>query len=401
MKMQMIPPILNDTGDCCCQNCPQCNNCGCVPGGDGCICQGDKSGNSIESAITCDLIWKERQLNGKYKYYKVVSGSSQQNMPVVLPTASLTKRGVVQLTNELSDREDIALTPKGAKDFKTQLDKETADRINADNNFQSQLDKEKKDRANADTDLLNKINQEKDNRANADTDLLNKINQEKDDRAKADTSLSECINQEINNRKTADNDLSNRITSAVSKANNSVTSVTSNGDATVTVTKADGTSKSFTINNVAHATNADTATKATNADHATVADRLASGSELDTSALMGLPNWSKYKVATILDKVSQSSTLYTNKYTCDCNCLIELNATTTLAPEIKYKSVLKINDTTIKTWDLSTEGGTGENKSYYSNRTLLLKKGDVISINIDKSYNGGQTSITLNILPLE
>ena len=413
MKMQMIPPILNDTGDCCCQNCPQCNNCGCVPGGDGCICQGDKSGNSIESAITCDLIWKERQLNGKYKYYKVVSGSSQQNMPVVLPTASLTKRGVVQLTNELSDREDIALTPKGAKDLKTQLDKETADRINADNNFQSQLDKEKKDRANADTDLLNKINQEKDNRANADTDLLNKINQEKDDRAKADTSLSERINQEINNRKTADNDLSNRITSAVSKANNSVTSVTSNGDATVTVTKADGTSKSFTINNITHAssadsainathaTNADTATKATNADHATVADRLASGSELDTSALMGLPNWSKYKVATILDNVSQSSTLYTNKYTCDCNCLIELNATTTLAPENKYKSVLKINDTTIKTWDLSTEGGTGENKSYYSNRTLLLKKGDVISINIDKSYNGGQTSITLNILPLE
>ena len=305
MKMQMIPPILNDTGDCCCQNCPQCNNCGCVPGGDGCICQGDKSGNSIESAITCDLIWKERQLNGKYKYYKVVSGSSQQNMPVVLPTASLTKRGVVQLTNELSDREDIALTPKGAKDFKTQLDKETADRINADNNFQSQLDKEKKDRANADTDLLNKINQEKDNRANADTDLLNKINQEKDDRAKADTSLSKCINQEINNRKTADNDLSNRITSAVSKANNSVTSVTSNGDATVTVTKADGTSKSFTINNITHAssadsainathaTNADTATKATNADHATVADRLASGSELDTSALI----YKKYNIS--------------------------------------------------------------------------------------------------------
>ena len=128
---------------------------------------------------------------------------------------------------------------------------------------------------------------------------------------------------------------------------------------------------------------------------------LCSDSELDTSALMGLPNWSKYKVATILDNVSQSSTLYTNKYTCDCNCLIELNATTTLAPENKYKSVLKINDTTIKTWDLSTEGGTGENKSYYSNRTLLLKKGDVISINIDKSYNGGQTSITLNILPLE
>lgn len=306
MKMQMIPPILNDTGDCCCQNCPQCNNCGCVPGGDGCICQGDKSGNSIESAITCDLVWKERQLNGKYKYYKVVSGSSQQNMPVVLPTASLTKRGVVQLTNELSDREDLALTPKGAKTIKTELDKEVADRVANDNALQGQL------------------NQEKTDRSNADTDLLNKINQEKGDRANADKKLSDRINQEITNRKTADNDLSNRITSAeskadsaVSKANNSVTGVTSNGDATVTVTKADGTSKSFTINNVAHAssadsatnadhatsadnathaTKADTATKATNADHATVADRLASGgsSGSDGSTL----NFKKYTLTT-------------------------------------------------------------------------------------------------------
>lgn len=302
--MQMIPPILNDTGDCCCQNCPQCNNCGCVPGGDGCICQGDKSGNSIESAITCDLVWKERQLNGKYKYYKVVSGSSQQNMPVVLPTASLKKRGVVQLTNDLSNREDLALTPKGAKGFKTQLDKETADRINGDNNLQSQIDKEKADRANADTDLLNKINQEKADRANA------------------DKNLSDSINQEITNRKTADNDLSNRITSAVSKANNAVTGVTSNGDATVTVTKADGTSKSFTINNVAHATSADTATKATNADratsadnathatkadtatkatnadHALVADRLASGSETGSSTTTY--NYKKYVLTTAL-----------------------------------------------------------------------------------------------------
>lgn len=304
--MQMIPPILNDTGDCCCQNCPQCNNCCCVPGGDGCICQGDKSGNSIESAITCDLVWKERQLNGKYKYYKVVSGSSQQNMPVVLPTASLTKRGVVQLTNELSDREDLALTPKGAKTIKTELDKEVADRVANDNALQGQL------------------NQEKTDRANADTDLLNKINQEKTDRAKADTSLSERINQEINNRKTADNDLSNRITSAeskadsaVSKANNAVTGVTSDGNATVTVTKADGASSNFTINNVAHAssadsatnadhatnadnathaTKADTATKATNADHALVADRLASGgsSGSDGSTL----NFKKYTLTT-------------------------------------------------------------------------------------------------------
>lgn len=308
MKMQMIPPILNDTGDCCCQNCPQCNNCGCVPGGDGCICQGDKSGNSIESAITCDLIWKEKQLNGKYKYYKVVSGSSPQNMPVVLPTASLKKRGVVQLTNDLSDREDLALTPKGAKVIKTELDKEVADRVANDNALQGQL------------------NQEKADRANADTDLLNKINQETTDRANADKKLSDRITQETADRKTADNNLSNRITSAeskadsaISKANNSVTSVTSNGDATVTVTKVDGTSKSFTVNNVAHAssadsatnadhatsadnathaTKADTATKATNADHALVADKLASGSETGSTATTY--NYKKYVLTTAL-----------------------------------------------------------------------------------------------------
>ena len=275
MKMQMIPPILNDTGDCCCQNCPQCNNCGCVPGGDGCICQGDKSGNSIESAITCDLVWKEKQLNGKYKYYKVVSGSSQQNMPVVLPTATLTKRGVVQLTNELSDREDIALTPKGAKDFKTQLDKETADRINADNNFQSKLDKEKNDRANADADLLNKINQEETDRTNADKSLSDRITQETADRKKADSALSSSISN-VNNKVT---NIESKVDSAISKANKAVTSVTSDGNATVTVTKADGTSSNFTINNVAHATSADSAT---NADHADIADKV---KDLDTNQL--------------------------------------------------------------------------------------------------------------------
>ena len=250
----MIPPVLNDTGDCCCQ---------CPPSGpDGwCHCNDDYNGkgDDIENAITCDLVWTERQPNGRKKYFKVVSGSSQQNMPVVLPTASLTKRGVVQLTNDLSDREDLALTPKAVKGFKEQLDRETADRVAKDTDLQNQINKEKTDRANADADLLNKINQEKADRANADNALSNRITSVE---SKAD--------------------------SALTKANNSVTSVTSNGNATVTVTKADGTSNSFTINNVAHATSADSATKATNADHAinadhaTVADQV---KNLDTNQL--------------------------------------------------------------------------------------------------------------------
>ena len=370
----MIPPVLNDTGDCCCQ---------CPPSGpDGwCHCNDDYNGkgDDIENAITCDLVWTERQPNGRKKYFKVVSGSSQQNMPVVLPTASLTKRGVVQLTNDLSDREDLALTPKGAKGVKEQLDRETADRVAKDTDLQNQINKEKTDRANADADLLNKINQEKADRANADNTLSNRITSVE---SKADSLLT--------------------------KANNSVTSVTSNGNATVTVTKADGTSNSFTINNVAHATsadnathatNADTATKATNADHALVADRLASGSEVDTSTFLGLPQWSKYKVANILDH-SSASILPQNKYTCDCNCFIELDGTTTVAPQMQYKSVLKVNDTTINTWDISTLGGTGENISTFS-RAFLFKKGDVISLNIDLYHNGGETLIKLNILPLE
>ena len=212
----MIPPILNDAGDCCCQ---------CPPNGQDswCHCNDDYNGkgDDIENAITCDLIWTERQANGRKKYFKVVSGSSQQNMPVVLPTASLTKRGVVQLTNDLSDREDLAVTPKSVKGFKERLDRETADRINGDNNLQSQIDKEKTDRANADTALAN------------------------------------------------------RITTLEQHDGNHVTSVESNGDATVTVTKQNGTKNSFTINNVAHASSADSATNAdhaTNANHAKTAD---------------------------------------------------------------------------------------------------------------------------------
>ena len=221
MKMQMIPPILNDAGDCRCQ---------CPPNGqdDWRLCNDDYNGkgDDIENAITCDLLWTEVQANGRKKYFKVVSGSSQQNMPVVLPTASLKKSGVVQLTNDLSDREDLALTPKGARAIKTELDKEVADRVANDNALQGQL------------------------------------NQEKTDRASADNALSSSITN-----------VSNRVTSVERKANNSVTRVTSNGNATVTVTKTDGTSSNFTINNVAHASSADSATNATHATSAGYASR--------------------------------------------------------------------------------------------------------------------------------
>lgn len=351
----MIPPILNDAGDCCCQ---------CPPNGqDGwCHCNDDYNGkgDDIENAITCDLIWTERQANGRKKYFKVVSGSSQQNMPVVLPTASLTKRGVVQLTNDLSDREDLALTPKSVKGFKERLDRETADRINDDNNLQSQIDKEKTDRAKADKDL------------------------------------SDRITQETADRKKADNDLSNRITSAeskvdsaVSKANNSVTGVTSDGNATVTVTKADGTSKSFTINNVAHASSADSAT---NADHATVADKLASGS------ILRIPNYAK---GTSFINIPNSTTgTFTGTADKDGFVTVDGGVGIKVSNMLTYREVsaeIKVGDA-----HLATASGNG-NGSFWADMqfSFFVKKGDVVSIKLTDSGDSFNANMTVLIFPFE
>ena len=409
----MIPPILNDAGDCCCQ---------CPPNGqDGwCHCNDDYNGkgDDIENAITCDLVWTEVQANGRKKYFKVVSGSSQQNMPVVLPTASLKKRGVVQLTNELSDREDLALTPKGAKDFKSQLDKETADRIANDNEINKRIDKEIADRGSADNALAGRVTTLEENEGNHVKSVVSDSNATVTVTKQNGTKNSFTINNvahadsatNAGHATNADNATNARHATSADSATSATTAQTAtNADHATsadsatnadTATKANHATSADTATKANHATSADTATKATNADHALVADRLASGSELDTSTLLGLPNWSKYKVTTIQDSASQSSTLFTNKYTCDCNCLIELDGTTTVAPELQYKSALKVNDTTINTWDISTLSGTGENKSFL-NRAFLFKKGDVISLNIDQQHNGGQTIIKLNILPLE
>ena len=334
MKMQMIPPVLNDTGDCCCQ---------CPPSGpDGwCHCNDDYNGkgDDIENAITCDLVWTERQPNGRKKYFKVVSGSSQQNMPVVLPTASLTKRGVVQLTNDLSDREDLAVTPKAVKGFKEQLDRETADRVAKDTDLQNQINKEKTDRANADADLLSKINQEKADRVNADNALSNRITSAE---SKAD--------------------------SALTKANKAVTSVTSDGNATVTVTKADGTSNSFTINNVAHATSADNATHATNADHATVADKLS-----NTNSLLSVPDYSK--------AITLGTGVFSKTATVDGFVYVRggFGAQQTLTGNIKLE--LKINDVPLF-WE-----GKSAGVAFWDdfNWGLFVKKGDVVSVEVEGS----------------
>ena len=375
MKMQMIPPVLNDTGDCCCQ---------CPPSGpDGwCHCNDDYNGkgDDIENAITCDLVWTERQPNGRKKYFKVVSGSSQQNMPVVLPTASLTKRGVVQLTNDLSDREDLALTPKAVKGVKEQLDRETADRVAKDTDLQNQINKEKADRANADADLLSKINQEKADRANADNALSNRITSVE---SKAD--------------------------SALSKANNSVTSVTSNGNATVTVTKADGTSNSFTINNVAHAssadsatnadhatsadnathaTNADTATKATNADHALVADRLASGSEVDTSSILGFPDYSK-GVSLSFTKLGQpsSQTMTSNGFVV-VSCVARASSNTS-GDSVTARARIEVNDHVILS--VHNQGSLSSSASIDATLCFPVKKGDTVFVSAGASHSVGDS----------
>lgn len=378
----MIPPVLNDTGDCCCQ---------CPPSGpDGwCHCNDDYNGkgDDIENAITCDLVWTERQPNGRKKYFKVVSGSSQQNMPVVLPTASLTKRGVVQLTNDLSDREDLALTPKAVKGFKEQLDRETADRVAKDTDLQNQINKEKADRANADADLLSKINQEKTDRANADNALSNRITSVE---SKADSALTKAD-------------------SALSKANKAVTSVTSNGNATVTVTKADGTSNSFTINNVAHAssadsatnanhatladnathaTNADTATKATNADHALVADRLASGSEVDTSSILGFPDYSK-GVSLSFTKFGQpsSQTMTSNGFVV-VSCVAGASGNTS-GDSVKATARIEVNDHLILS--VTNQGSSGRSASVDAMLCFPVKKGDTVFVSAGATHSVGDS----------
>ena len=358
----MIPPVLNDTGDCCCQ---------CPPSGpDGwCHCNDNYNGkgDDIENAITCDLVWTERQPNGRKKYFKVVSGSSQQNMPVVLPTASLTKRGVVQLTNDLSDREDLALTPKAVKGFKEQLDRETADRVAKDTDLQNQINKEKADRANADADLLNKINQEKVDRANADNALSNRITSVE---SKADNALTKADN-------------------ALTKANNSVTSVTSNGNATVTVTKTNGTSNSFTINNVAHASSADSAT---NANHATVADKLASGSAL------GIPNYAK---GTSFIKIPNSTT-GTFTQTADKNGFVTVygGVAVLINEDIvnrEFDVTIRVNNTVIATIGRHAEGVFWADIQ----SSFFVKKGDVVSITLSDAGESFKAGITVLIFPLE
>lgn len=359
----MIPPVLNDTGDCCCQ---------CPPNGqDGwCHCNDDYNGkgDDIENAITCDLVWTEIQANGKKKYFKVVSGSAQQNMPVVLPTATLKKRGVVQLTNDLSDREDLALTPKGARAIKTELDKEVADRVANDNALQGQL------------------NQEKTDRASADKDLSDRITQETADRKTADNALSSSITN-----------VSNRVTSVESKANNSVTSVTSNGNAAVTVTKTDGTSSNFTINNVAHAssadsatnathaTSADTATKATNADHALVADRLASGSDVDTSSIPGFPDYSKGVGLIFRDALNrpQSLTMTSNGFVV-VSCFVEASSITE-GETVIAKTDIEVNAHSILSLTKRSSIGSGVEL-----RTMLcfpVKKGDTVFVSVGASHS--------------
>lgn len=69
------------------------------------------------------------------------------------------------------------------------------------------------------------------------------------------------------------------------------TTVTSDGNATIIVTKADGTETNLIINNVAHATNADSATHATNADsaiHTVKSDQNSNGFTLEDTIVKNI-----------------------------------------------------------------------------------------------------------------
>lgn len=115
--------------------------------------------------------------------------------------------------------------------------------------------------------------------------------------------------------------------------------------------------------------------------------------ELDTSSILGLPNWSKYKSV-------EMGLAPTNKsYTCDSNCFITATGKITVAPGYDFDGKIKINDTVldaIKFGSVGT-GATSKDLAY----TFICKKGDVISFTNDATLEPASFSLILNILPLE
>ena len=177
--------------------------------------------------------------------------------------------------------------------------------------------------------------------------------------------------------------------SAVSKANNAVTGVTSDGNATVTVTKADGTSSNFTINNVAHATSADSAT---NADHATVADKLASGS------ILRIPNYAK---GTSFINIPNSTTgTFTGTADKDGFVTVDGGVGIKVSNMLTYREVsaeIKVGDA-----HLAATSGNG-NGSFWADMqfSFFVKKGDVVSIKLTDSGDSFNANMTVLIFPFE
>ena len=396
MKMQMIPPILNDAGDCCCQ---------CPPNGqDGwCHCNDDYNGkgDDIENAITCDLVWTEVQANGRKKYFKVVSGSSQQNMPVVLPTASLKKRGVVQLTNELSDREDLALTPKGAKDFKSQLDKETADRIANDNEINKRIDKEIADRGSADNALAGRVTTLEENEGNHVKSVVSDSNATVTVTKQNGTKNSFTINNvahadsatNAGHATNADNATNARHATSADSATSATSAQTAtNADHATSADSATNADHATSADSATHATKADTATKATNADHATVADRLASGSELDTSSILGFPDYSKGVGLIFKDVLNQphSPTMTSNGFVV-VSCFVEAGSNTE-GETVTAKTNIEVNAHSILSLTKQSSMGGGVEL-----RTMLcfpVKKGDTVFVSVGARHSSAGDPIS-------
>lgn len=90
------------------------------------------------------------------------------------------------------------------------------------------------------------------------------------------------------------------------------TTVTSDGNATIIVTKADGTDTNLIINNVAHATNADSATHATNA---VKSDQNSNGFTLDDAIVKNIAIDGTVITVTKLDGTTYKLTTLDTTYT--------------------------------------------------------------------------------------
>lgn len=117
---------------------------------------------------------------------------------------------------------------------------------------------------------------------------------------------------------------------------------------------------------------------------------------LDTSSLLGAPNWSKLKSASI---TTQQGFGNTSSYTCTENCFVGSKITGAVAPLAQsFTYNLKANGQTFFTYTIDNSNQQSSHSISETIQAYPFKKGDVISL----TSNNTTSYVTCNliILPL-